>query len=133
MRFFLVGCLLCHRQNTAKYTKQTTILPALFCCCVPPNLFTMTLVNRSCASSANLMSKPFLIYCEFFFRQTQSQPRWCKHNWWHAKHGLQSLLYTRHVIVLYTERAKSFLSTSIYKTVNTHIARLLYTYRQSHA
>lgn len=72
--------LLSHRQNTVKYTKKpqfltparTSFFHSLF---VPRNLFTMTLVNRSCASSANLMSKPFLIYCEIFFftrRHTKS-------------------------------------------------------------
>lgn len=83
---------------------------------MPRNLFTMTLVNRSCASSANLMSKPFLIYCRVFFPQTT---QWVDAN--------TKLLYTRH-IVFYTHTEEwnrfcllSFIKQSQYQ--RAHIAR----------
>lgn len=69
--FLLAGWLPCHRHNTAKSTKQTTVSTRTVFSSAPRNLFTMTLVNRSCASSANLMSKPFLIYCRIFLADTE--------------------------------------------------------------
>lgn len=120
--FLLAGWLPCHRHNTAKSTKQTTVSTRTVFSSAPRNLFTMTLVNRSCTSSANLMSKPFLIYCRIFFgRHRANAVSWMQIQltWTTKLH-----LYTRLGIVLYTSNiqhirgAKSFLSTFIYNKVN---------------
>lgn len=64
---------------------------SIFFSSVLPNLFTVTLVNRCCASSANLMSEPFLIYCEcVFFSSSWLTQKTHTHNWWQHKHGRQN-------------------------------------------
>lgn len=96
--FLLASWLPCHRHNTAKSTKQTTVSTRTVFSSTPRNLFTMTLVNRSCASSANLMSKPFLIYCRIFLADTEPT-LWvgCKYNW----HGLRNYIYIHGLALFY--------------------------------
>lgn len=121
---FFVLWIPCHRQNTQN---KPHFCPHFFSPLLR-NLFTMTLVNRSCASSANLMSKPFLIYCDFF-SQTQNQLCYLNASKIDGKQNMdyKIIIYTTCHCFIYrhtethTREAKSFLSTSIYKAVNVSV------------
>ena len=122
MRFFLLVC--CYATGKIQPNIQNKPQFPHFLFSMPPNLFTMMLVNRSCASSANLMSKPFLIYCEIFFSRRH------KVNWKDAYMDCKNIIYTACHCSIYTKRSKIvFVYFHFLQSQYTYCTRV---YNQSH-